>query len=304
MHVAVMPYIKASVGIAHGKQCYNVPADQMVVQELLDRIPLSHGGRLGESGAWIAPRWGACAPDLHTAILSFQTLNRSSLPYGPDGHVDPWDPTILLMNRLAGTPGPTPEQPSGPTGGWSIDVDDFMRDLRLKRTDWRLTSSSGASLSARYFAGSRGTFYVENDKTGEKITLSYMAAGAASGKSASFSFSMEWMPSWGSPLFGFGTDSHDKRATRLAGAMLMLSGSAYPKFREVPVSAGLSFSYVFFNPPNAGMGVKAAVRDHDLRISNILREAALQSGAVGVIMGLSPGTPDFGLTLMSGWVAL
>jgi hypothetical protein len=36
--------IRASVGIANGKPCYNVPSDQQIVQQLLSRIPESQGG--------------------------------------------------------------------------------------------------------------------------------------------------------------------------------------------------------------------------------------------------------------------
>jgi hypothetical protein len=95
-----MPDVHASVGVANGKQCYNVPADQLVVQGLLTKIPVSMGGQLGKTD-WIIPRWGFAAADLSAAILHFQQVNRSRLSYGADGHVDPGLATIRLMNQLA-----------------------------------------------------------------------------------------------------------------------------------------------------------------------------------------------------------
>jgi hypothetical protein len=94
-----MPDIKASVGIANGKQCYNITADQEVVQKLLSQIPTSMAGAFGKKD-WAQPLWNVAAPDLCQAILRFHQANRRQLGYARAGHVDPGGSTMGLMNRI------------------------------------------------------------------------------------------------------------------------------------------------------------------------------------------------------------
>jgi hypothetical protein len=100
-----MPGINASVGkFGGGKQCYNIARDQQVVQDLLNKIPAAQGGAGGALTAPIIDR--VVSASLHEAILEFQRVNHCSV----DGHVDPNEHTIQLMNQLAGTsPGRNPQ---------------------------------------------------------------------------------------------------------------------------------------------------------------------------------------------------
>jgi len=116
-----MEKISASVGIAKGKPCYNVISDQQKIQALLSDIPPELGGCKGKP-AWAAPVWGQCAPDLHQAILTFQKINRFRLDYDPDGHVDPRDATLRLMNDLSASPGL-------PAHGVPPELDPLDRDI-------------------------------------------------------------------------------------------------------------------------------------------------------------------------------
>jgi len=106
-----MPGINASVGkYGGGKQCYNFARDQQVVQDLLNRVPVTQGGAGGALTAPIADR--VVSTVLHAAILNFQQANHCSV----DGHVDPNEHTIRLMNLLAGS-SPTPPSPGPSTSG-------------------------------------------------------------------------------------------------------------------------------------------------------------------------------------------
>lgn len=109
-----MEKIDASVGIAGGKQCYNVPKDQEAIQRLLVQIPVSQGGCMGKS--WKPAMWGICAQDLADAIRKFQEINRAKLAFAPDGHVDPNGSTLDLLNSMAsGTPAPATPTTTGLT---------------------------------------------------------------------------------------------------------------------------------------------------------------------------------------------
>jgi hypothetical protein len=108
-----MEKIDASVGFAGGKPCYNIPKDQVTIQQLLSKIPTSQGGCMGKS--WKPALWGVCAQDLAEAIRKFQEANRAKLAFAPDGHIDPDGSTLALLNALAsGTP---PSASPPPTTG-------------------------------------------------------------------------------------------------------------------------------------------------------------------------------------------
>jgi len=98
--------IGASVGkYGGGKQCYNFAADQRVVQDLLNSITIAQGGAAGTLSAPITDR--VVSSTLHEAILKFQKTNHLSV----DGHVDPNQSTIGLLNRLASAPTAPPTAP-------------------------------------------------------------------------------------------------------------------------------------------------------------------------------------------------
>lgn len=134
-----MAKITASVGIAKGKPCYNVIEDQLKIQALLSRISPALGGCEGRS-SWSKPVWHQCAPDLHQAILNFQRINRFRLDYDPDGHVDPHDATMRLMNELAAphelppSPGPKlfAEEPIDPDVELAVEADGRRVDALRK----------------------------------------------------------------------------------------------------------------------------------------------------------------------------
>ena len=87
--------IQASVGIANGKQCYNLLPDQDTVRSLLNLIGTLQGGAFGTLDK--PTKHGICSPQLHSAILNFQRMNHLSV----DGHVDPNQRTIHQLVGLA-----------------------------------------------------------------------------------------------------------------------------------------------------------------------------------------------------------
>jgi len=93
-----------------GKQCYNFRNDQHTVQDLLNRIPEAKGGAGGSLKDPIVDR--KISRNLLDAILRFQRANRCVI----DGHVDPDQQTIRLLNQIvAETPKPTaPPAPPPP----------------------------------------------------------------------------------------------------------------------------------------------------------------------------------------------
>jgi hypothetical protein len=96
----------ASVGMINGRHCRNRIDDQSVVMDLLNEIPISQGGTMERNGGkklWGAPVAGRASSELHQAILTFQRTNRHE-GLLLDGHVDPGQACIRLMNRLAAAP--------------------------------------------------------------------------------------------------------------------------------------------------------------------------------------------------------
>jgi hypothetical protein len=97
--------IQASVGRYGGgtKECHNLPGDQMIIQDLLNRIPVAAGGAGWQLNEPIVK--GQVGPQTYEAILRFQ---RRYFQH-PDGHVAPDGPTLDLLNRLAGQGSLRPE---------------------------------------------------------------------------------------------------------------------------------------------------------------------------------------------------
>lgn len=98
-----MAEIVGSVGWIDGRQCRNRVDDQQTVIDLLNKIPVSKGGAMGLGGirtVFDPPRGGFASKQLHQAILHFQRTNQAEGLF-VDGHVDPGDRCIQLMNRLA-----------------------------------------------------------------------------------------------------------------------------------------------------------------------------------------------------------
>jgi hypothetical protein len=152
-----MPGISASVGVRNGIQCYNVVADQQTIQRLLDQIPAASGGSV-DSSDWTPAQPKVCARDLQQAILSFQNVNRSQLPYAPDGHVDPGGGTIQLMNRLADNAAGSGPGGSSPTY-YEADDDVSVRPpgplpvIGAPGGDWFVTGFSVSNVSLVVAAG-------------------------------------------------------------------------------------------------------------------------------------------------------
>ena len=98
--------ITASVGKhSGGKQCYNYPADQAVVQNLLNAIPAWQGGQEGRLADPI--RAGMTSASLQYAIERFQRQQGLS----QDGHIDPNGAAIKKLNLLASGAPPIPGPP-------------------------------------------------------------------------------------------------------------------------------------------------------------------------------------------------
>lgn len=104
--------IQASVGRIHGRQCHNRIDDQQVIMQLLNEIPVSQGGTLMPGGVprrSPPPQEGVASPELHEAILNFQRANQSRGLLA-DGHIDPGQKGIRVMNELASAPKERPTE--------------------------------------------------------------------------------------------------------------------------------------------------------------------------------------------------
>ena len=244
-----MASITASVGIANGKQCYNVSGDQKVVQDLLSKISTSQGGCQGKTN-WAAPAWGKCAADLADAILKFQQANRAYLPYAPDGHVDPSDATIRLMNKLAlygvsAIPNfnyvPRLELAKPDHDYDPPDIGPLVA-RGLRETSWALKGSSSKGYSAWIFSTGWGTFNLERDKVPLTYSLDYAMVGAGEGV-APFNISLgpAFMPQKGSHIWTYG--SRDLNFQDLLGPLIVVTGQV----GGGPV--GGTVSIVWFNCP-------------------------------------------------------
>ena len=88
--------LTSSVGRRHGRDSRNRISDQKIVQDLLNRIPVSVGGAGGTLNERMLE--GVCSNNLYLAILNFQKRN---VPKFADGHVDPGSSTIDVMERMA-----------------------------------------------------------------------------------------------------------------------------------------------------------------------------------------------------------
>jgi hypothetical protein len=303
-----MEKISASVGIAKGKPCYNVISDQQKIQALLSDIPPELGGCKGKP-AWAAPVWGQCAPDLHQAILTFQKINRFRLDYDPDGHVDPRDATLRLMNDLSASPGL-------PAHGVPPELDPLDRDIDsglqwdskplfakglLVETGWQL-EGSGASLnvSASVLTGGGGQWNLSH--LGDTYTLNYFfAGGALSPIPVSLSGGPASMKSWGTKLYTYSW--RPALALKdLRGPLLIVGAAIDP---GVPGVGGYA-SLIWFN---AAMGALAQAR----LLTAIADKAGLKSklpgflqhvnesfGARAALVGTQFMTPDVGLSVTTG----
>jgi hypothetical protein len=105
----------ASVGRVNGvkNSCHNVPKDRDEVRTLLNAIPASSGGAGGSLGPETGS-WGTVSDQLYQAILTFQRFHAASANLFVDGHVDPHEKTLALLNTLASssaTPSFTPLSP-------------------------------------------------------------------------------------------------------------------------------------------------------------------------------------------------
>lgn len=299
-----METISASVGVAHGKPCYNIPVDQEAVQRLLRKISLASGGCAGKSD-WKQAAWGQCAPDLLQAIVRFQQVNRSQLDYAADGHVDPAGATIRLMNRLS--QGALTGLPGGHGGLADSDRSpSVVMDLSpmfasgLVRTNWKLDSSTSLSGSYAKVAGSGGEFFLTHGT--EKHTLLYAMVGVSVGMAAaSLSLGTQSMPSIGGTLWTYGSRI-DIDLQKLKGTLQALTGAATGIAIKL---VGVYVSILWFGcapgPVIALRIVQAISQGDGSVVDSLLKQMCRSCGAVGVLAGVQVGTADAGATLTGGW---
>jgi hypothetical protein len=88
--------LTSSVGRRNGRHSRNRISDQKIVQDLLNRIPVSAGGAGGALNERMLE--GICSNNLHQAILNFQKKN---VPGVADGRVDPGGRTFESLERMA-----------------------------------------------------------------------------------------------------------------------------------------------------------------------------------------------------------
>jgi hypothetical protein len=299
-----MANIKASVGIRNGKQCYNVPADQQIVQQLLDRISVGNGGceSDGDTG-WTSAKWGQCAPDLYDAICRFQKVNRFRLDYSSDGHVDPGGGTIQLMTQLSqggvtGLPGGAGGQLGDSGRQPNVTVDLSALQPSGFRSKWQLTGSSSLSVSVGPGAMSVGDFYLTDDPdpSATPQNLHFVSVGVGvSLAPASVSGGPQELPSTGSYLYTAATS--DIGIDDIAGpATIWTGGLGY--------GVGLYRSTIWFNCPTAIAVVRkiyqASSDPGGADVTNIMRHLNTISGAVCTLTGIQATTPDLGGSLVAG----
>ena len=99
----------------------NKPADVTEIQRLLNLVPAAQGGAAPPLLAI-----GTCDPATLAAILNFQ---KKQVPAFADGRIDPGGPTLAKLNKLAGSPAPSPVVGS-PTGS----LTDVTRARAIART--------------------------------------------------------------------------------------------------------------------------------------------------------------------------
>ncbi|HLJ49558.1 MAG TPA: hypothetical protein VKU01_26275 [Bryobacteraceae bacterium] len=317
-----MPAIGASVGVANGKQCYNVPADQAVVQNLLSQIPASMGGTCGKTN-WTTPLWKLCAADLHKAILQFQRVNSGRLA-AADGHVDPGGATIQLMNRLAsteegGVPGsgesPAESDRAGGHGGLadSDRTPNVKVDLAplfaagLVETNWQLKSSSSVGISIAFVGGGSGHFYLSHGS--EEYTLRYTTLGGSLGVApVSVSLGTKSMDSSGSKLYTF-SSRPDLDLKDLEGGLQMVTISLDLGFAKAKNFATGGYGSVIWFGCGGGSFLLAralysalsdATPGSQAKINALMRQLSAHCGAVGVLAGRQMTSPDYSIAVMGG----
>jgi len=300
-----METITASVGIAKGKQCYNVTSDQQKVQRLLSNIKAPLGGCEGKSD-WAPAEWRKCAPDLYQAILNFQRINRFRLDYDPDGHVDPHDSTIVLMNQLV----TTTDLPAGRLYP-RLEPMDIDRTSTTSigplfasgflETDWKL-EGSGDSIagSAAFAAGGLGSWSLSHKGVG--YDLDYVYGGVSiSPIPVSLSGGPSWMKSKGTKLYTHGS-LPDLDFKDIRGPFALISGAIEP---GVPAVGGYG-SLIWFNTP-LGAGAFGRIADAladefgvKSRLPGILQHLNESAGAVAALAGVQFTSPDVSLTFAHG----
>jgi hypothetical protein len=87
--------IASSVGRRNGRDSRNRVSDQKIIQDLLNKIPTSHGGAQGSLNERMVE--GICSNKFYLAILTFQKKN---LPQFADGHIDPGSRSLDAMERI------------------------------------------------------------------------------------------------------------------------------------------------------------------------------------------------------------
>ena len=307
-----MERITASVGIAKGKQCYNVVSEQKKVQSLLSRIKPELGGCEGKTD-WTDPVWGKCAPDLHQAILNFQKVNRFRLDYDPDGHVDPHDATIVLLNQLADGNGEMPgtllkldpqdidrtDPPDGP-----------LPASGFHPTGWRLEGSgAGGTGSALIVTGGGGSWNLSHN--GDAYTLHYAMVGvAASPVPVSASGGPASMPSTGTSLWTYGSRP-DLDFDDIRGPLFIVGGAAtLIAVPTIPIPVVRGGGYIWLIWFNAAMGVigvearaltaLAGAAGFKSKLPGIVRHLNESAGAVAALVGAQVGSPDASIFQATG----
>jgi len=289
---------KSSVG-KHGRngvQCYNIPSDQQMIQDLLNRIPESYGGTNGKLKA--PPIWGKVSDDLHKAIVRFQQVNADKGLLPADGHIDPHERTLKVLLKIAydilfadpnimdGYAFPDRNDDSvvtvGPAakGTW----------LKLRKSQWRITGSSSVAGSLLVVAGGGGTFTVKSDYIEAK--LGYVVGGASlSPIPGSLSYGPSSMPQYGTNIWT--VSSKDLGFQDLVGPLLIMSGALAFHF-------GGSASVIWFNAPlGLGLAARAATLTSQT-LEDALGRLNDSAGGVAFLTGPQWSSPDVSISLTTG----
>jgi hypothetical protein len=178
--MSIATSIQASVGIASGKQCYNLLPDQNTVRQLLNLIGTAQGGAFGTLDK--PTQHGICSGQLHHAILNFQRINHLS----DDGHVDPHERTIHLLAKLAdpNKPNIAPEDIFIPKAREHIPGFDIVApDGEIIDVPRVLVNANGKHVTLRQDDGVVNVF-IQTATNGEKryvVTIDNPTGGTPSG---------------------------------------------------------------------------------------------------------------------------
>ena len=289
---------KSSVGKygRNGTQCYNIPADQQMIQDLLNRIPEDYGGTGGKLKT--PPLWGKVSDDLHKAIVHFQTFYADKGLLPADGHIDPHERTLKVLLHIAydilfAYPGAGDGTYFPERNGETINVGGSGGKgsfLKLRKTQWRITGSSSGGGSLIVLAGSGGTFNLKSDYIEAKLAYGVLG-GSLSPIPASISYGPSSMPQYGTYIWT--VSSKDLGFQDLVGPLLILSGALAYHF-------GGTANVIWFNTP-LGLGLVGRLASLTSQaLEDALGRLNDSAGGVAFLTGPQWSSPDLSISLTTG----